>query len=127
MQKYVEVPKNDLKKITENAWFEICRKNSIPFVILKSRSKLADVHWDHIAYPSEVDRILNMLNGQLRDGAIAIFKKYASSRSEYEVNDLLVWFKNLEIPKAKLAAEELYDLIDGFVVKGCEKPIEHPH
>ncbi|MCC4118796.1 hypothetical protein LLG90_25925 [Aromatoleum toluclasticum] len=115
MKKYVEIPKNDVDSKVENAWFGTCRKNNIPFITLKSRTKLADVHWDYISYPTEVDRILKGLDGQLRDGAIAIFKKYADSRSEYTANDLLVWFKNLEIPKAKLAAEELYDLVAGYV------------
>lgn len=115
MQKYVAVPKNDVKAKAENAWFEICRKNRIPFITLKNRTKFADVHWDYIAYSTEVDKIFNAANGQLRDGAIAIFKKYANSKSKYEANDFIVWFKNLEIPKAKLAAEELYDFIVAYL------------
>lgn len=115
MQKYVEVPKNDLKANAENAWFEICRKNSIPFITLKNRTKFADIHWDYITYSPEVDKVLNAGNGQLRDGAISIFKKYANSKSEYKANDLVVWFKNLETSKAKLAAEELYDFIAAYI------------
>ena len=115
MQKYVEVQRKDLKAKAENAWFEICRKNSIPFITLKSRTKFADVHWDYIAYSPEVDKFLNAGNGQLRDGAIEIFRKYANPKSEYEANDLIVWFKNIEIPKAKLAAEELYDFISAYL------------
>jgi len=83
----------------------------VPFITLKIITKFADVHWDYIAYQPEVDKILNSLDGQLRDGAITIFKKYANSRSEYKANDLLVLFKGIDIPKARLAAEELYDLV----------------
>lgn len=115
MKKYVEVPKNDLQAKEENAWFEICRKNSIPFITVKNRTKFADVHWDHITYSPDVDKILNAGNGQLRDGAIAIFKTHANSKSKYEANDLIVWFKNLEISKATLAAEELYDFITAYL------------
>jgi hypothetical protein len=111
MQKYVEVPKNDVKSKVENAWFENCRESNVPFITLKIITKFADVHWDYIAYQPEVDKILNSLDGQLRDGAITIFKKYANSRSEYKANDLLVLFKGIDIPKARLAAEELYDLV----------------
>lgn len=117
MQKYAEVPKNDVKSKTENAWLEVCRKNNTPFITLKSRTKLADVHWDYIAYPPEVDKVLEALDGQLRDRAIAIFKKYANSRSEFRASDQLIWFKNIEIPKAKLAAEELYDIIADYIDK----------
>lgn len=124
MQKYVELAKNDLQAKAENAWFETCRKNNIPFITLKIRTKFADVHWDYIAYSSEVDQILNSGNGQVRDGAIAIFKKYANSRSEYEANDLIVSFKNLDIPKAKFAAEELYDFVAAYIESNGK--IHHP-
>lgn len=115
MQKYVELSNNDLTNERENDWFKTCQKNSIPFITLKKRTKFADVQWDYITYSSEVDRVLNAGNGQLRDGAIAIFKKYVNSTSDYEVSDLLVSFKNIEISKAKLAAEELYDFIVAYL------------
>lgn len=91
------------------------RKKQFPFITLKSRTKLADVHWDYITYPTDVDDILNDLKGKLRDDALEIFRKYADKRSEYRGNDHLVWFKDLEIEKAKLAAEELYDLVVSYI------------
>lgn len=115
MQKYVEVSKRDLKSKAENAWFETCRDNSIPFIKLKNKTKFSNVYWDYIAYSPEVDKVLNAANGQLRDGAIVIFKKYANSKSGYEANDLIVSFKNLENSKAKHAAEDLYDLIAAYL------------
>lgn len=118
MNKYVDLPKNDLNDKVQNAWFHTCCAKRTPFITIKSRTKLADVHWDYITYPPHADEVLSNLNGQLRDEAIAIFMKYANSRSEYSINDQLVWFKNIEIPKAKLAAEELYDLIVNYVEAG---------
>lgn len=115
MQKYFETPKNDMKVKAENAWFEICRENCIPYITLKNRTKFADVHWDYITYSTEVENILNAGNGRIRDGAIEIFKRHANTKSKYEANDLTAWLKNLEIPKAKLAAEELYDFIAAYV------------
>lgn len=115
MEKYFELPKNDVQSRAQNEWFKICRNNVIPFIVLRSRTKFADVSWDYITYSPEIEKILNALNGQLRDGAIAIFNKYANSRSKYQANDLIVSFENIEIPKAKLAAEELYDLIADYV------------
>lgn len=117
MQKYFELPKNDVQSEANNAWLKYCREQNIPFIILKCRSKLADVEWDHIAYPQEFDQYFKNLNGELRDKAILIFKKYADQRSEYQASDLLVSFKNLEIAKAKLAANELYDLVGQFAKK----------
>ena len=114
MQKYFEIPKNDAESKANNTWFEYCRKQEIPFIIIKSRTKLADVEWDYIAYQPEFDNAFKNLNGELRYKAILIFKKYAGPRSEYQASDLLISFKNLEIPKAKIAADELYDLIDHY-------------
>jgi hypothetical protein len=115
MDKFVEVPKNDVKAKIENSWYQSCRERKVPFITVKSRTKLADVHWDYITYPPEVEKVLKDLGVQLRDAAIAIFNKYADNRSEYTASEYLVSYKNLEIPKAKLAAAELYDLIVGYV------------
>ncbi|TPQ28968.1 hypothetical protein [Methylomonas koyamae] len=111
MKKFVEVPLNDVTSKIENAWFQTCRERKVPFITVKNKTKYADVHWDYIAYPTEVDVILDSLGNQLRDSAIEIFKKYANNKSEYSVNGRLIWYKNLELTKAILAAEELYDLI----------------
>lgn len=115
MKKYAEIPRNDVDHRAENAWFMACQENKVPFITVKVRTKLADVHWDYIAYPTEVDEFLDGLGNQLRESAISIYTKYADSRSECNASDKLVWFRNLEIYKARLAAEELYDLIDGLV------------
>jgi len=115
VKKFEEVPKNDVNHRVENAWYEFCRERKVPCITVKSRTKLADVHWDYIAYPAGVDEILDSLGNQLRDSAIAIFMKYADQRSEYTASGCLVWYKNLEISQAKLAAAELYDLIVGYV------------
>lgn len=115
MQKYFEIPKNDVQSKAENTWLENCQNNSIPFIILKSRTKLANVRWDYITYPLELYRIFDILDGKLRDKIIEIFHKYENSRSEYYISDSQVCFENIETPKAKLAAEELYDLIADYV------------
>lgn len=115
VKKYAEIPNNDVGANVENAWFESCREREVPFITVKSRTKLADVHWDYIAFPTEVDKTLESLGTKLRDDAIAIFKKYANKRSQYTANGHLVWYKNLEIQQAKCAAEDLYDLIVAYI------------
>ncbi|WP_421722005.1 hypothetical protein [Alloalcanivorax xenomutans] len=111
MDKFVEIPRTDVSAERENAWFERCESNQIPFITVKTRTKYADVHWDYIAYSKEVDEVLGGLGTRLRDNAIDIFKKYANANSRYAASGHLVWFKNLEIESARLAASELYDLI----------------
>lgn len=119
MNKFVDIPKRDVDAKAENAWFEKCRTSCVPFITLKSRTKFADVHWDYITYPNDIHKIFDSFGDKLRDDAIAIFMKYANKKSEYTANRYLVWYKSLEIPKAKLAAAELYDLIDQYVAPSC--------
>jgi hypothetical protein len=111
MHKFVEIPRNDVSAEKENAWFDRCVTSQIPFIKVKTRSKYADIHWDYITYSKEVDEVLEDLGARLRDSAIDIFKQYANENSRYTASGHLVWFKNLEIESARLAASELYDLI----------------
>ena len=68
-----------------------------------------------MTYSLEFDSIFNALDGEIRDAAIVFFKKYANIKSEYQANDSLIYFINLEIPKAKIAAGELYELIINYI------------
>lgn len=74
MRKYFELPKNDVQSEANNAWFEYCRTQAIPFITLRCRTKLADVEWDYIAYPPEIDNAFKNLDGELRDKAILILR-----------------------------------------------------
>jgi hypothetical protein len=111
MKKYVEIPNRDKSTEAENTWFFKCESNKTPFITLKRRTKFADVDWDYITYPKEVHYILDELGTQLRDEAIEIFHKYRNKKSKYRANGVLVSYRNLELSNARLAAEELYDLI----------------
>ena len=119
MNKYVEIPKNDINSNAENAWFKTCKENNIPYITLSIRTKFADVHWDYITYPMEVDEILEQLGDSLTNKVIEIFNEYANEKSKYSVNNHLVWFKNLEIEQAKLAAADLHNLIAESVETAC--------
>lgn len=111
MQKYVELPRNDVGSEKENDWFRHCESAQIPFITVKPRSTYADVNWDYITYSKEVDDILEKLGTTLRNDAIEIFKQYANAKSRYTASGHLIWFKNLELDSARLVASELYDLI----------------
>ncbi|MDX5993494.1 hypothetical protein [Ectopseudomonas alcaliphila] len=111
MQKFVEILRKDKGHEKENLWFEKCRREKAPFITLKTRTKFADVHWDYITYPNEVDQHLATHKESTTKKAIEIFMRHANEKSEYQVSSGLVYFNNLEIQNAKIAAEELYDLV----------------
>jgi hypothetical protein len=118
MTKYIEIAKSEAGFERENDWFKHCESAQIPFITVKLRSKYADVHWDYIAYSKGVDEILEGLGNTIREGATELFKKYANTKSRYSVNGHLIWFKNLEVENARLAAGELYELIVASVSRG---------
>lgn len=118
MAKFVEVRKG-APDATEsvNLWFTRCERLQVPYVTVTCRTKLADVEWDHISYPPAIDELLSAGGGELRNAAITIFRRHARTKNgaEFIASDLLVTFRNLEIPAARQAAEELHDLIAAHV------------
>lgn len=111
MQKFIEIPRKDKGHEKENFGFEKCQREKIPFITIKTRTKLANVHWDYITYPNEVDLHLETHREDTTQRAIEIFKKYSDKRSEYQVSSGLVYFNDLETQKARFAAAELYELV----------------
>lgn len=105
----------------QSDWFHACRQAEKPYVVVRTAETTADVMWDYVTLPPRCDKILMANERILRDQAIAIFQKYASVESSVRAKATIVFFDNLSIPKAKLAANELYTLIESLV----ETPAQH--
>lgn len=118
-KQYAEFKRADKGHKTENAWFVFCRANKVPFITVKVRTKYADVHWDYISYEPDVDAALAKYGIEIRDAAIIIFRKYASKSSSFEVNNHLVWYRDMDIEGARQAASELYELVVAVVSRDC--------
>ena len=99
----------------ESDWFHACREAGKPYVVIRTGEKTADVMWDYVTLPPRYDDILIANEELLKEQAIAIFQKHASIKSSVRVKATIVFFDNLSIPKAKLAANELYALIESLV------------
>ena len=69
------------------------------------------VHWDYITYSDVVDDHLNRIGNTVFNRALEIFNKYAGPKSHFVSNGRLIWFKDMGLSEARLAAAELYDLI----------------
>lgn len=111
MKKFVEIDGKDIEYKIENAWYQQCDKKQVPFIKINSRTKFADVHWDYITYNPELDNLISETADKFTQAATEIFNRHANHKSSYKLNGSLVWFYDLEIPKARLAASELYDLV----------------
>jgi hypothetical protein len=99
----------------QSDWFHACREAGKPYVVVRTAEKTADVMWDYVTLPASYDNILMANERILKDQAIAIFQKHASIESSVRAKATVVFFDNLTIPKAKLAANELYALIESVV------------
>lgn len=116
MNKFVEIPSKEKGYEKETDWHQHCRSKQIPFITVKTRTNLADVHWDFITYNTpETDQKLSDLSKLIEMSAFDIFKKYANDASTQRINCHLIYFYGLSIPQARLAADELYDLIVSLV------------
>ena len=99
----------------QSDWFHTCRESGKPYVTVRTSEQTADVMWDYVTLPPSYDSVLLANEGLLREQAIAIFQRYASDKSSIRAKATTVFFDNLPIPDAKLAANELYTLIESLV------------
>ncbi|NKZ37829.1 hypothetical protein HF690_02550 [Oleiagrimonas citrea] len=111
MQKFVEITRKDSGFDKENSWYSVCEKERIPYITIKARSKLAIVQWDYMTYPPNIDKALFAMHKSIKVKVSAIYDRYASKESRLSVGPGVISFWNLELPDAREAASELYDLI----------------
>jgi hypothetical protein len=99
----------------QSDWFHACREARKPYVVVRTSENTADVMWDYVTLPPSYDKVLMDNEKLLKEQAIAIFQKHASIESSVRAKATIVFFDNLTISKAKLAANELYALIESVV------------
>ena len=107
VESYDTVPQSD--------WFHACCESRKPYVVVRTGERTADVMWDYVTLPPSYDQTLRANATVLREQAIVIFQKHASIESSVRAKPTLVFFDNLSISRAKLAANELYELIESVV------------
>lgn len=121
MDKFAEITRKDKGFAKENEWFETCRREQIPFVTVKARSKLATVQWDYISYPMSMDKRLFSMHADIKARAEAIYDRYQSRDTSLGVGPGVVSFGNLSIDDARQVATELFDIIHHMARVAMEK------
>jgi hypothetical protein len=107
----------------QSDWFHYCRETAKPYVVVRTGEKTADVMWDYVTLPPSYDQVLFEKGGMIREQAIAIFEKHATEHSSVRAKPTVVFFDNLPIEKAKLAANELYAMIESLF-QGSERALQ---
>jgi hypothetical protein len=118
MKKYQEHSGRKLDREAERAWYIQCRENQIPFVVVKSRTALADVHWDYFSYSNELDKKIRGRSKEICQFAEDLFLEYRVNSARKATRSIcanVISIKNLAISDARAAAERLYDFLGGIL------------
>jgi hypothetical protein len=96
-----------------NSWFSFCKKEQIPYVIVKERSKYAMVEFDYISLEKKYEEILTENYDALMHSYDALVNKYnqSSPKLKYEFNSLLLKFDNIDKSVASGLAEDVFDIV----------------
>ena len=107
----------------QSDWFHHCRETAQPYVVVRTGEQTADVMWDYVTLPPAYDKVLFQRGQEIREQAIAIFERHATSNSSVRAKPTVVFFDNLPIDRAKIAANELFSFIDSLL-KGRDRSLQ---
>ncbi|MCG6897667.1 MAG: hypothetical protein LJE61_06620 [Thiocapsa sp.] len=99
----------------DSNWFQHCRETQTPFVVVRNGETSADVLWDFVTLPPQLDAELKRDLASLERDARAIFDRYAVAESFLRVKATLIGFDRLPVDAAKSAAADLYRLITDYL------------
>ena len=119
MNKFIEIkPSDDIEK--KNQWKADCEKRNVPYVVVNLRGSTAEMEWDYISYPMGFEKIFEEVESCLKNECKKIYEKYSNKGSTFSISASVVNFSGLSIQDAKVAAEEVFDLIEKLInSKGC--------
>lgn len=113
VSKYVVRSKIGNEKV--NHWFQYCKENQVPYIVIEKKVKYAKVSWDHIAF--ENDLALDANAERLLSRFEFIFEKFKHKGATADISTRLVTYKNVFVEDSEKLAEELFDAIYSIVCK----------
>lgn len=115
VNKFVEITYKDKDHARENAWFHHCEKYKIPFITIFLHGKLADVRWDYVSFPPDVDHELFLLKSNLYQAAIQICAAHGTKHSSVRYSPGVITLHKLSSSAAQAAASRLYGVVQQVV------------
>lgn len=98
-----------------NTWFNRCVEMEVPFITVATQTNYAKVSYDYVTLSIASNEILIENAEAIQSGLIEIFKKYANDKSGYRVTEFVADFLEIEIEKAPLLAEAVFDYFQHFL------------
>lgn len=114
--KFLEIRLDEDNSI-KNAHFEFCREKNIPYIIISSRNKLADISWDYISYQDGSEKLFSKNDEYLRIEFSKIYKKYGRNNPISTISSASVNFFGILVEDAKAAANDIFDVVNNLVTK----------
>lgn len=96
---------------SSNKWYDLCRKNGNPFVVVYHRIKYSKVEWDYLTILKEKDVLLESKVEEIRQSLLSIFHSSATEKSIYNFSALLGNFDKLTPENARKAAVQVYEVL----------------
>jgi len=115
MKKF-EVQKNkNINHDAINRWFKKCENEHIPYIVIKTKNKYAQIDWDYISFPKGYDKILINEKEKIYEFVMEIKNKYGVKKSDVTGNTLVTTFINIPLENAEKLATELFDFLNNLV------------
>ena len=114
-KKYVLKKERDKNFDEINKWYKECERLHTPYIVIKTRTKYANIDFDHFSMPKSYDKLLISNHEMIDEVVFKLIKKYGIKKSKFVTNSFIISFFNIPIENAEKLAKELYDFINGIV------------
>jgi hypothetical protein len=99
-----------------NAFFRVCQGRRVPFIVVSIATKWSSVSWDHISLPAgDDDDLLTANSVGIREEMLRIFNRFSNPRSRYAISELVGSIEYLDLAAAETAAQEIFELLVGYL------------
>lgn len=113
-RKFIEINDSDDAQ-AKNDWLNYCRSMKIPYIVIVSRGRRANIFWDYISYPMGIEMAFDKNEDYIKEKLKEIYFKYANKQADYLISASSLNFNKFSIENAREAALEIYDFINNFM------------
>jgi hypothetical protein len=113
--KYIIKKEREKNSDEVTAWYKECQRLHKPYIVIKTRTKYANIDFDHISLPKGYDKLLGKEQEKITDAVIKLIRKYGTKKSSYETNSLIIVFRDIPIENSEKLANDLFDLLNEIV------------
>ncbi len=118
-KKYQIIKNSREKESLVDNWFSYCQNKQIPFIVVFTKKKYADIEFDYITLKPKYNYLFKKYSDKIEKDIEEMFWKYREDKiynNDVFWSELIILHK-IPIDNAYLLAEEIYDYINNFKFK----------